>query len=419
MTVTNSTFANNTSTGGAGGALANTEQVDVTGSTFNHNVSQGDGAAILQGEGSPINVTRSTFTKNASLTGGGGAIWDIGSRSLAVTDSKFTFNSALENGGAILANGAVVSVLRSTFDHNTSTNGQGGAIDGGDDPSDIFATSSKFTYNTAKADGGALNPEGGILNLDHCLVSCNTATNGQGGGFADFGESGAIVQITFCTIDGNTAGGNGGGFAVEGFRVGIDSSTVSNNRSGSDGGGMYINTTGLLTDGAASTIVNCTVSGNGAATDGGGLAFEGDGDLLIYYATIVFNSSFNGGGIAQIGGAGTIQIGNTIVAKNNAPNGPDAYNATAQPFDDLGHNLVFADPDSVFSDPNGDDIFGLAPFLGPLADNGGPTKTHALLKNSPAIDAADGTLLDPIIVDQRGFKRPKGPAPDIGAFEKQ
>ncbi len=117
---------------------------------------------------------------------------------------------------------------------------------------------------------------------------------------------------------------------------------------------------------------------------------------------------------------GTIHIGNTIVAKNNATNDPDAYNATAQPFDDLGHNLVFADPDSVFSDPNSDDIFGLAPLLGALANNGGPTKTHALLKHSPAINAADNRLLAlPVDVDQRGVKRPQGPAPDIGAYEKK
>lgn len=104
------------------------------------------------------------------------------------------------------------------------------------------------------------------------------------------------------------------------------------------------------------------------------------------------------------------------MAKNIATNGPDAYNATAQPFDDLGHNLVY-DPDSLFSDPNGDDIFGEDPLLGPLANNGGLTKTHALLKNSPAIDAADGSLAPGVTIDQRGFSR--GSAPDIGAFEKQ
>ena len=52
------------------------------------------------------------------------------------------------------------------------------------------------------------------------------------------------------------------------------------------------------------------------------------------------------------------------------------------------------------------------PRLGPLADNGGPTMTHALLDGSPAIDAADQAAAPP--VDQRGAPR----NPDIGAYER-
>ena len=33
------------------------------------------------------------------------------------------------------------------------------------------------------------------------------------------------------------------------------------------------------------------------------------------------------------------------------------------------------------------------PLLGPLADNGGPTLTHALLPGSPAINAGDPTAV--------------------------
>jgi hypothetical protein len=50
-----------------------------------------------------------------------------------------------------------------------------------------------------------------------------------------------------------------------------------------------------------------------------------------------------------------------------------------------------------------------------LADNGGPTRTIALLAGSPAIDAGDITAAP--FTDQRGFPRPAGSAPDIGAFE--
>jgi len=62
-----------------------------------------------------------------------------------------------------------------------------------------------------------------------------------------------------------------------------------------------------------------------------------------------------------------------------------------------------------------------APLLGPLADNGGPTWTHALLAGSPAIDAADDAacVAPPINgVDQRGVARPQGVGCDVGAFER-
>jgi hypothetical protein len=57
------------------------------------------------------------------------------------------------------------------------------------------------------------------------------------------------------------------------------------------------------------------------------------------------------------------------------------------------------------------------PRLGPLADNGGPTRTHALLLGSPAIDAA--STPDCPTTDQRGVLRPQGAACDIGSYERE
>src|SRR3970282_626777 len=55
--------------------------------------------------------------------------------------------------------------------------------------------------------------------------------------------------------------------------------------------------------------------------------------------------------------------------------------------------------------------------LGPLANNGGPPQTHALLAGSPAIDAGSPDCPPPA-TDQRGVARPQGPACDIGAYER-
>src|SRR5437764_3738124 len=68
-------------------------------------------------------------------------------------------------------------------------------------------------------------------------------------------------------------------------------------------------------------------------------------------------------------------------------------------------------------------------MLGPLQDNGGPTLTYALFKDSPAIDAGDDCVtqashcgdaqLIQLTTDQRGagFLRKSGNHVDIGAFE--
>lgn len=418
ISISKSTFQDNTSTGGNGGGVSGVTTIQVTDSFFTHNVANGLGGGISQEDSGEINILRSTFTKNAALFGTGGAINGDGDAAFRITSSKFTYNSALEQGGGIAANGSIMTILSSLFDHNVSVNDDGGAIDS----AQITATDTCFSYNTSKADGGGFNSENQDIKLIRCLVLGNTATNGEGGGFTDGGPETSITLID-CTISKNTAGGNGGGFAAEGVTLNMYGCTVDNNKSGSAGGGAYIITSGEDTDpypdgpapvAPGSIIANCTFSDNGAAFAGGGLTYDGPGDLTIVNCTIVYNAADSGGGIAQLnGGDGFIHIGNTILALNTANNGPDAYNISANPFDDLGHNLVFADPDSLFTGPG--DIFGVDPLLGPLQNNGGPTKTHALLTGSQAIDNGDD-LLAPA-TDQRGVDRPQGEHADIGAYE--
>ena len=96
-------------------------------------------------------------------------------------------------------------------------------------------------------------------------------------------------------------------------------------------------------------------------------------------------------------------------------------------FHSEGHNLFSDRPDIELAPVT--DLTEKTPRLLPLADNGGPTWTHALSKESPARDA--GVIIDDqpfpgpqpphepagFGVDQRGISRPQGPAPDIGAFE--
>src|SRR5205814_4501947 len=85
----------------------------------------------------------------------------------------------------------------------------------------------------------------------------------------------------------------------------------------------------------------------------------------------------------------------------------------------LGYNLS-SDNGGGFLTATGDQI-NTDPLLGPLQDNGGPTFTHELLADSPAIDAGDPNFTPPPDYDQRrpSFARVGNGRIHIGAFEVQ
>jgi hypothetical protein len=158
--------------------------------------------------------------------------------------------------------------------------------------------------------------------------------------------------------------------------------------------------------GAKLTLNNLTVA-NGSAAGGAGILNQGT--LTVTNSTLSGNSAngaggYNGGGIVSFGPSTTFQ--NTIVA--NSPSGGDCYGT----INEGGHNLD-SDGSCGFDTAN-NSLSGVDPMLGDLADNGGPTKTHALLEGSPAIDKGDPFGAT---TDQRGVARPQGAASDIGAFE--
>src|SRR6185503_9129721 len=230
--------------------------------------------------------------------------------------------------------------------------------------------------------------------------------------------------------------GSGGGIYHNGTLLTVRNSTISGNTTGdsapgnnSTGGGINNNTT--------MTLINTTVTGNitgSGPSMGGGIFSRFSAELV--NCTITKNISPNGFGNGVTGHQGTYTVGNTIIAGNGpSGNGPDLKNVIFTPptYDSLGHNLIGNAEDvstfNAFGDQTGSTASPLDPHLGPLADNGGPTLTHALLTNSTALDAGDNSLAedrtdDPLLTDQRGAKRiadsPDADAIatiDIGAFE--
>jgi hypothetical protein len=294
-------------------------------------------------------------------------------------------------GGGIHANGGVVAAS-STISGNTAHAGTkwsyGGGIQAGDDfgaiPGDIILIASTLSGNSVSAD------------CTSCFI--------QGGGAHAFGSVSAkysTIRDNAVALGGDSSGtARGGGLATfyapesDGV-VGLQSSTVSGNSATSPNGVGY----------------------------GGGVA-PLQSNVVAYNSTVAFNSaSTQGGGIAASNyanvGSGETVMASTIVANNQAPAGADidSIASVSGPLAVIGdHNLVQVVGVDV-TVPG--DTLGTDPALLPLANNGGPTATHAVPACSPAIDA--GSNPQTVESDQRGtpYVREFGASADIGAFELQ
>lgn len=252
-------------------------------------------------------------------------------------------------------------------------------------------------------DGGA-----GIFNVNGAVELINSSLNANidrffGAGIWNDGSD-AIVTLTNSSITGNSGRLRGTGIYNLAGTATLINSTVSGNIHGA----------GIMNHlaGSTLTLINSTVSGNGgtAPNDAGGIYNAGGVVELV-------NSTVSGNTAATVfsginNGSGTTRLKNTIVANNSPSDGSGVITS-------LGHNIA-SDGSCGLTGPG--DLNSTNPLLGPLADNGGPTQTHAPLLGSPAIDAvplADCTDANgnPVATDQRGVARPQGPACDIGSVE--
>jgi len=137
--------------------------------TINGTITQEAGAAIINYGN--VTVTNSTFTNNTAIWGG--AIYNYST--VTVADSTFTNNTVNNYGGVIHNDHGTVTVTNSTFNNNTAKYG-GGAIM--NYYGTLTVTGSTFTNNTSNNDGGAIYNEGtGYVNFNRIVG--NTAANGD------------------------------------------------------------------------------------------------------------------------------------------------------------------------------------------------------------------------------------------------
>lgn len=277
-----------------------------------------------------------------------------------------------------------------------------------------------------------------VFSLNGLNVAMNNLTIANGvasAGAGVFVSSSSTLSLLRVLVTNNNASAGirqGGGLYVAGT-LNLTDSTVSNNSAANAGGGIRV------TSGGTANIANSTIVGNSALTPGAsGGGIESQGVLVIVNSTVSGNTISNGGGSGIAVDSGSADISFTTIAANSGGNGnpqlsrtPPATltmrgNIVANPTQGIncaglaagisaGNNL---DSGNTCSFSAAGDLTNSNPLLAALANNGGPTQTHALQAGSPAINAGPTTGTIPA-TDQRGagFARVLNGQADIGAFE--
>ena len=260
-----------------------------------------------------------------------------------------------------------------------------------------------YTFeNLTLVDGNAGTSTGGAINL------------------GDVDDTLIVDRVEFLS----NASNGGGAIFVAGSDYLIKNSSFVQNHANFNGSAV------LAFGDAQGFIYNTTISGNTTNGTGGALFAQTAGTdfalMQLRNVTVVDNQ---GKGIEASGSAGSfalIEIANSIVADNGAINALAGGDSDILSF---GFNIS-DDTSPVFDSP--DDLISTDPLLGVIDYYGGPTLTHALSTNSPAIDAGSNSLefdesISSIPLDQRGefYDRITDgdgdltATVDIGAFERQ
>jgi len=442
----------------------------------------GGGGGILNA--GDLRLIRTEVVSNDANGGHGGGIFSTGP--LRLEDSLVSGNAADALGGGVSCEGlCTINMLRSTLDGNvvrtTAGNEGGGGLhnlgsalledslvtgnvavgsnldEGGGIYSpggSLVLVDTQVTGNQASSGGGVSS--GGLLTIVRGAVSDNSATsiNGGGGGLMVDGLS-AILEST--TITGNSSNGSCAGVLTRSPNLTIRRTAIADNvasaRAGGIGvwSGLTILEDSLIADNTAESgggisvqpeaslrTRNSTVSGNTAETQGGGFRVSFLGILSLSNVTVTGNTADPNGLTDTAGGGlyvqvipdyqGIVDVRNSIIAGNFDPGPPPYFTApdcagpiTVDGWLSLGTDGVILQDPACWISGATPDIGGNQGLL-PLADNGGPTLTHALDIGSPNIDTGDPSGCKNeagawLTHDQRGGSRFN--VCDRGAYEGQ
>ena len=405
------------------------------------------------GSNPPSVISGLTITGGNSGDANGGGIF-VYNGNLELDDVLVTGNTTIANGGGIFALYSGLEIHDSTISGNNAGGPQNSADGGG-----IWLDQEKYDFsivdirNTTISGNDASDRGGGVYFQDlysggtirDSVISGNDAGSSAGGIYLQDLYEQAVFTVEGTEVSGNTAGDDGGGMrlggedSIDGTMI-VEDSTVSGNTATDDGGGIYLYS--MDNDSGQLLIRGSTLSGNTATEgEGGGLAVDDSNGLLRFHRSTVSGNTAGtrGGGVylrdvVQPGDGydtGVAQFRDSTIASNSAAEGGGIFNfyddvllrntiAADNTNDDIqelrapvlaeAHTFLLdfslvedvGDAADVAQQTAGSNILGQDPQLGPLADNGGPTQTHAPAFSSPAVDKGSSTAL----IDQRGATRP-------------
>ena len=356
--------------GQGGGAYIAATDLTLTNNTFQWNTSTNIAGGAYLAVANTISIDGNNFNMNGTGTIGGGLVLTAASSSITIINTNFQSNS--------------------TFD--TSAIGSGGGLYAVA-PGNLTLTNVLFDKNTANTAAAAYINASQTFTGDAVTFSNNYADGGVVGGLFLIGIGTNSASMNNFVFDGNTSTVTAGGLYVTNLdTLTIENTTISNNiasgLSGTAGGAYLVN----IMNGT--TMNNTTFSSNWAAAGGGG--FITTSVATINNSTFAYNGATIAGGDSIYNTGPATTVSNSILAY--AEGGMNCFGTFVSGdynIDDDG-SCGFAMSSDSASDP----------FLDPLADNGGPVKTHALMSGSPAIDSANNATCES--KDARGTDRPRG-----------
>ncbi len=311
------------------------------------------------------------------------------SRSTAQGIPAFRLVTIRSGGNLTLNNVVITGFLADDPNFNS-----GGAID-------VFAggtltlNRSTLRGNTASSSGGAI-ASSGTVNVNDSTLSSNIAAFGG----AIFQGSGAVTTVRNSTFSSNNSRSHGGAVEAGAGTLTVSNSTVSGNRAGSAQTGLQGDAVGQgggfeVSAGVIFSLSNSLVSGNQAVGLGGSSA-----------------------GVAQemrcggsLGNFTTLTSAHNVIGHSGIP----VFQFSPLMPSAVSSGCTFSATDRRAT-ADGNNPTPLESILDTtLADNGGPTQTHALVDVSPAVNAADAGATE---ADQRGFVMGgRDTLRDIGAYE--